>query len=189
LIAAARELMARGITPTVERAALEAHISRPTAYRYFSNQRALLLATHPELAVSSLLGSDPPAGPLERLERVALKLTELVSADEPTLRAMLRLSLEVRDEPASLPMRSGRRILWVEDALAPLKPTMPKARFRRLTISVAAVLGIEMLVWLTDVADMSREEACAVMRSAALTLAKEGGAGGTNVREAAGSPE
>jgi AcrR family transcriptional regulator len=177
LIAAARELLALGTTPTVEQAAHAAQISRPTAYRYFANQHALLLATHPELSVPSLLGDDAPADPLERLDRVALNLTELVRADEPALRAMLRLSLDVRDEPADLPLRSGRRILWIEDALAPVKSTMPKQKFRRLAISIAAVLGIEMLVWLTDVAGMSRSEACELMRNSARALAKEAGVG------------
>ena len=44
LIAAARELVAQGTTPTVEEAAAAASISRTTAYRYFPNQRALLAA-------------------------------------------------------------------------------------------------------------------------------------------------
>src|SRR5262245_23364797 len=35
LIAAARELVAKGLTPTVEEAAAAAAISRTTAYRYF----------------------------------------------------------------------------------------------------------------------------------------------------------
>ena len=47
LVDAARELVALGETPTVEAAAEAASISRTTAYRYFSNQRALLVAAHP----------------------------------------------------------------------------------------------------------------------------------------------
>ena len=54
LIAAAREMVARGETPTVEAAAETASISRATAYRYFPNQRTLLAAAHPETAVESL---------------------------------------------------------------------------------------------------------------------------------------
>ena len=38
LVAAARLLLARGVTPTVEQAAEAAVISRTTAYRYFPNQ-------------------------------------------------------------------------------------------------------------------------------------------------------
>src|SRR5829696_6293436 len=60
LVAATRELLAQGITPTVEQAAAAASISRTTAYRYFPNQRTLLLAAHPEIELSSLLGDHPP---------------------------------------------------------------------------------------------------------------------------------
>ena len=42
LVAAARDLVAAGVTPTVEDAAAAASISRSTAYRYFPNERALL---------------------------------------------------------------------------------------------------------------------------------------------------
>ena len=55
LIGAARQLVADGVTPTVEAAAEAASISRTTAYRYFPNQRALLVAAHPETAQSSML--------------------------------------------------------------------------------------------------------------------------------------
>jgi AcrR family transcriptional regulator len=55
LIAAARQLLAEGATPTLEEAAAEASIGRTTAYRYFSNSRALLAATFPEIEMHSLL--------------------------------------------------------------------------------------------------------------------------------------
>src|ERR687883_92038 len=78
LIAGARQLLARGVTPTLEAAAAEASVGRTTAYRYFPNSRALVAATHPELEMSSLLGANAPADPLARLEIVAESLTRLV---------------------------------------------------------------------------------------------------------------
>ena len=51
LLDAARALLAEGVSPTVEQAADRAAISRTTAYRYFANQRALLTAVFPEIAV------------------------------------------------------------------------------------------------------------------------------------------
>ena len=60
LIAAARDLVAAGSTPTVEEAAGAAGISRSTAFRYFPNQRSLLVAAHPEIEASSLLPPDAP---------------------------------------------------------------------------------------------------------------------------------
>src|SRR5918999_6208141 len=78
LVAAARELLAKGVTPTVEEAAAEADIGRTTAYRYFPNSRALLAATFPEIEMDSLLGEGPPEDLLARLEIVAESQTRRI---------------------------------------------------------------------------------------------------------------
>ena len=171
LIAAARRLLAEGVTPTVEEAAAEASVGRTTAYRYFPNSRALLAATYPEIEIRSLLGADPPEDPLARLEIMAESFTRQILEYEPALRAQLRLALE--GEPAgdeSLPLRRGRRIKWVKDALSPLEGRMPEGELRRLVLGIGATLGIEALVWLTDMGGLTREEAVEVMRSNARTL-------------------
>src|SRR4029453_11499969 len=69
LVDAAREVLSKGTTPTVEEAAEVAAVSRATAYRYFPNQRALLVAAHPEIEAASLLEADAPSDPEERLPR------------------------------------------------------------------------------------------------------------------------
>jgi AcrR family transcriptional regulator len=171
LVAAARELLAKGVTPTVEEAAAEADIGRTTAYRYFPNSRALLVATFPEIEMHSLLGEDPPQDPLARLEIFAERFTRGILEHEPEYRAQLRLALE--GEPAGserLPIRGGRRIRWIEDALSPLAERMPEGELRRLVYGIGATLGIEALVWLTDIGGLSREEAVEVMRSNARAL-------------------
>jgi AcrR family transcriptional regulator len=171
LISAARQLLASGVTPTIEAAAAEAAVGRTTAYRYFKNSRALLSATFPEIALRSLLGEDPPEDPMARLEIVAEYLTRRIVEHEHEYRAQLRLALE--GEPAggeSLPLRVGRRIEWLEDALAPLRGRMAGPEFRRLVYGIGATLGIEAFVWLTDMAGMSEEEAAEIMRSNARTL-------------------
>jgi AcrR family transcriptional regulator len=171
LIAAARQLLAEGVTPTIEAAASEAAIGRTTAYRYFPNSRALLAATYPEIEMDSLLGADPPEDLLARLEMVVQGQTRQLLEYEPELRAQLRLALE--GESASghgLPLRRGRRIRWIEEALSPLGERMPEPKLRQLVYGIGATLGIEAFVWLTDMAGLSREEAVEVMRSNACTL-------------------
>ncbi|HZV51763.1 MAG TPA: TetR/AcrR family transcriptional regulator [Candidatus Dormibacteraeota bacterium] len=173
LVAAARQLLAEGVTPTVEQAADRAEVSRTTAYRYFPNQRALLLATYPQLEASSQLGAAAPSDPLARLDLVVEAITDQVVEHEPALRAQLRLSLESPPPgPEALPFRRGRAIAWLEDALAPLQGRVPKAELRRLVLAIRATIGIEALVWLTDVAGLSRPEAVEIMRSSARTLAR-----------------
>jgi AcrR family transcriptional regulator len=171
LIVAARRLLGEGATPTVEAAAAEAYVGRTTAYRYFPNSRALLAATYPEIEERSLLGADPPEDPLARLEIMAETFTRQILEHEPELRAQLRLALE--GEPAggeSLPFRRGRRIRWIEEALSPLEGRLPEGELGRLVLGIGATLGIEALVWLTDMGGLSREEAAEVMRTNARTL-------------------
>jgi AcrR family transcriptional regulator len=155
----------------VEQAADHAGISRTTAYRYFANQRALLVATYPELDVRSLLDDDAPTDAAERLELVVEHLTANVVEHEHQLRAMLRLSLETpKPPPEALPLRQGRAIGWIEDALAPLGGRLSRREIHRLTLAIRATVGIEALVWLTDVGGLSRAEAVDLMRSSARTL-------------------
>ena len=94
LIDAARRLLAAGRTPSVEDAAEAAAVSRATAYRYFPNRRALLVAAHPEVEATDLLGEDAPQDARERLDRTITELIGLTVDTEPQLRTMLRLSLE-----------------------------------------------------------------------------------------------
>jgi AcrR family transcriptional regulator len=170
LIRAARGLLADGSTPTVEEVAAAASISRATAYRYFPSQTAMLVATFPEIAESSLLGANPPTDPAERLEIVAEALARSAIEHEPELRAMLRISLEAGAAKDDLPFRVGRRIVWVADALSPLRGRMPEADLERLTLAIASTVGIDSLVWLTDIAGLTRPQAADLMRWSARAL-------------------
>ena len=174
LIRATRELLARGVTPTMEGAAAEAAISRTTAYRYFPSLRALLVAAYPHIDEPSLLGDSPPGDVVARIELVARDQTRRILEYEPEMRAVLRLSLDPgpeRDAP-DLPMNRGLRIGWIEDALAPLSCRLARRELRQLVHGIGATLGIESFVWLTDVAGLSREQAAATMRLNAVRLVR-----------------
>ena len=169
LLGAAREVLRRGATPNVEDAAEAAGVSRATAYRYFPNQRALLVALHPEIETTTLIGEDAPADAEERLDRTLRELIRLTIETEPELRTMLRLSLEPGPEEDLL-LRQGRAIGWLEEALAPLRDRLGGPALRRLVLAIRSACGIEALVWLTDVAGLSREQAGELMRWSALAL-------------------
>ena len=92
------------------------------------------------------------------------EFTRITVDTEPQLRSTLRLSLD--PDPShreKLPLRGGRAIGWIEDALAPLREKRPEADVHRLALAIRSAVGIEALVWLTDVAGLSREEAAGVM--------------------------
>lgn len=165
LVTAARELVAAGVTPTVEQAAAAAEVSRPTAYRYFPNQRALLSAAHPETAAVSLLPADAPVEVGERLASVIDAFVALIVETEAQQRTMLRLALEADPaERAVLPLRQGRAIGWIEEALAPLHPELPTETIHRLAIAIRSVAGIEALSWLLDVAKLPHDEAVRLVK-------------------------
>jgi AcrR family transcriptional regulator len=171
LVSAARDLVAQGLAPTVEQAATSAGISRTTAYRYFTTQRALLAAAHPETAATSLLPADVSDDPRERLDAVVTSFIGSTLANESQQRTMLRLSLEATpEERAELPLRQGRAIGWIEEALAPLRGRVPDKDIQRLVLAVRAATGIESLVWLTDVAGLSRDKAVESMKWSARAL-------------------
>jgi hypothetical protein len=71
LVDAARVLIGQGMTPSVEQAAAAASISRTTAYRYFANQEALLVAAFP--------GGSITGAPKRRA-------MEIIAELEPTIR-------------------------------------------------------------------------------------------------------
>jgi len=171
LVNAARELVTQGMTPTVEQAAARASISRTTAYRYFPNQRALLVAAHPETETTSLLPTKASEDPAARLEAVIAAFTRLIADTEPQQRTMLRLSLEPgAAEHAPGLLRQGRAIGWIEEALSPLRTSMSRSELRRLILAIRSATGIEARVWLTDVAGLSSEDAIDLMRWSARAL-------------------
>jgi AcrR family transcriptional regulator len=168
LVAATRDLLAAGHTPKVEDAAERAGISRTTAYRYFPNQRSLLLAAHPAISPDSLLPADAPTDPRTRLDAFMTEFTSYNFTWEPQLRTSLRLSLEpATDRPA---LRQGRAIGWVAEALTPLRESHPHVDIKRLAVAIRSATGIETLVWLIDIAGYNREEAATTVKATARAL-------------------
>src|SRR5258706_14398708 len=187
LVTAARELVARGQTPTVDEAAISASVSRTTAYRYFPNQRALLVAAHPEMEARSLLPATAPADVASRLDAVITAFLHLIVDTESQQRTMLRLSLD--PDPShrgDLPLRKGRAIGWIGEALSPLRGRLTERDLRRLVLAIRSAAGIEALVWLTDIAGLSRKEAVQLMRWSASALLRsalaESGTAGRQVK-------
>lgn len=168
LVDATRELLAAGLTPKVEDAAERAGISRTTAYRYFPNQRSLLLAAHPTISPETLLPADAPTEPKARVDAVMTAFTNYNFTWEPQLRTSLRLSLEpAANQPV---LRQGRAIGWITEALKPLRDTHPHVDIHRLAVAIRSATGIETLIWLLDIAGYSREQAADTVKTTAHAL-------------------
>src|SRR5258708_227018 len=127
----------------VEAAAAAASTSRPPAYRYSPNKRALLLAARPEIAATSMLPANPPEDPAARLDAVVANFSAMILDTEAQQRTMLRLSLEAdADERGALPLRQGRAIPWIAEALDGLRDNLSDEQLRQLVLSVRATIGI-----------------------------------------------
>ncbi|NUT38237.1 MAG: TetR/AcrR family transcriptional regulator [Hamadaea sp.] len=168
LVEATRELLAQGLTPQVDDAAEQAGISRTTAYRYFPNQRTLLLGAQPQIQPDTLLANDAPTEPRARLDAFMTAFSHYNLTYEPQLRTALRLSLEPgQDRPV---LRRGRAIGWIEDALSSLRHTHPHVDIHQLAVAIRSATGIEALIWLRDIAGFTPDQATETVRRTALAI-------------------
>lgn len=179
IVAAARDLLSGGVTPTVAQAAEAAFVSRTTAYRYFPTQESLLLevAVHVDVGDVEALVARPLDGedPAARVLDVIGGLGRHVLADEARYRTALRLYLDQwltasaqgDDTPV---VREGRRRRWIETSLAPLRASLGDAGFERLVAALAVVSGAEALIVLRDVCQLGGDDALDVVAWAARSL-------------------
>jgi AcrR family transcriptional regulator len=188
LVAAARDLITlHGAVPTVAEAAVAAGVSRTTAYRYFPSLQALLVAAHPEIETTSMLSDPGSDDVVARVETVVRRFLAMVVDTEPQQRTMLRLSLTDGVEQGALPLRQGRAIGWLHEALAPWKQQLGDDGVRRLAVAVRAVSGIESLVWLTDVGGLDADQAVDQMVWSAKALVRQADRETRGVDETEGS--
>jgi hypothetical protein len=108
---------------------------------------------------------------MERLDAVATQFIRLILDTEAAQRTMLRLSLDPDPrQRGRLPLRQGRAITWITEALQPLRGRLTDEEIHRLVLAIRSAIGVEALVWLTDIGGLSREEAAENMRWSAQSL-------------------
>ena len=99
------------------------------------------------------------------------RFTSVVLDTEAQQRTMLRLSLEEDlADRGSQPLRQGRAIGWITEALEPARDQLSDDELHRLVLAIRSATGIEALVWLTDIGGMSREDAVTLMRWSAQSM-------------------
>ena len=144
---AATQAVQCGETPTIKDAAEAAGVSRATAYRYFTSQQALLL----EASLDAIGTVPDPSlvdeGPVEsRVDAAIRSLVRMAYEHEPVLRTFRMLSLELwlrthQKSNDNYPLRKGRRIAWLDRALAPLKCLSPRQR-----TALSMLYGVEAMI-------------------------------------------
>jgi AcrR family transcriptional regulator len=157
-----------GRHPSVAEVADAAGVSRRTAYRYFPTQQKLLVEAaleglRPEIE-GALVLAPSGASPLEmqgRVDALVRVVQERAVANEHRLRTMVHLTVIEKPPPGTRP-RGGRRVEWVELALAPLKPRLSRSAYSRLVSALSLVVGIEALLVLRDIRGLTAPQALQV---------------------------
>lgn len=181
LVEAAGELVRSGQELTLAEVAERARVSRATVYRYFPTPESLSIevaqvnpATEPVEQWLRSLAADDPA---ERLRGLLSTFNKVVLNEEVTMRTALRAYLDTmlennRRGEAATTVREGRRTRWLDEILAPVRPRLTPAKWRRLRSALALTLGIEAIVVQKDVCHASDSETLATLDWVAQTLLK-----------------
>jgi len=166
LVEAASELMREGSPPTVAEAAERAKVSRATAYRYFPTHEALLVEVadlRPTLdPVEEMLAGLSTDDVEQRLQLLLDTFNEIVLAEEAHMRTALRVYLDTwlenRRRGEDTPVREGRRMRWLGQALEPLRERLSEAQWRRLRSTLALTMSIDAVVVMKDVCHLDDDE-------------------------------
>lgn len=164
LVESAIRLVRAGKTPTVSEVAHAALVSPATAYRYFPNTQSLWQA------VLQAIGEPSARELFEGLENAPLEERVTTMIDNVGGRmleneAIWRVAHAAQFETAGgdrIPVRTGQRLRWIEEALAPAKKKLGKAQHARLMNALALVIGADAMITLRDVCGLNAREAKAV---------------------------
>ena len=167
-------MLRNGAPPTVAEVAEKAKVSRATAYRYFPTQEALLLEISdigPAVApIEALLGGMMSSDAEERLLLLHDTFGRMVLKEEAVMRTSLRVYLDTwlesqRNGGDIPPLRAGRRMRWLDQALAPIRPELTEEQWHRLKCGLALTLGTEAVVVMKDVCHVTGDdEILAILR-------------------------
>ena len=172
LLGAARELLDRGLQPSLQEVADHATISRATTYRYFSSSEALLQEAVLDGISAELDGRGmrpEDGGSLEaRAEATVDRILAMVLDNEMLFRTYLRSVVSGDGRPA----RGGRRIGWLTDAYGTEAETLPKRLVQRMTAALALLSGIEAVIVARDVCGLDAAEARELCRWTARAIVR-----------------
>lgn len=166
IIEAATAMMREGRPPTVAEAAERALVSRATAYRYFPTQESLLLDVVNVEAllkpVEDLVGSFPTDDAGQRLAALVDTFTTSMLSDEALIRTGELVYMDTwlanQRDGNHTPVRAGRRMRYIDEALRPLGDQLSEPGRKRLRCALALTLGTEALIAMKDSAGLDDDE-------------------------------
>jgi AcrR family transcriptional regulator len=166
IIEAATALMREGRPPTVAEAAERALVSRATAYRYFPTQESLLLDVANVEAlmkpVEDLVASFPTDDAAQRLAVLVGTMMRACLSDEALVRTGERIYMDTwlanQSDGNQTPVRAGRRMRYIDEALRPLGERLDESGRKRLRCALALTVGTEALIAMKDSVGLDDDE-------------------------------
>jgi AcrR family transcriptional regulator len=161
VVNAAVRLLQSGKSPTVSEVARAALVSPATAYRYFPNAQSLwhaVLQAIGEPSLQDVFGGLESADLETRVTAMIDRVGGRMLKNEAIWRAAHAVQLE---QPAGnrIPLRTGQRLRWIEEAIAPARRKLGKRRSAQLMNALALVIGADAMITLRDVCRLSARDA------------------------------
>jgi AcrR family transcriptional regulator len=167
ILQAVSRILKHNPNPSLEEIAQEALISRATIYRYFPKLESLLIEAVLELKMlePAALLSATANNPIDRVVRVHHFLYDAAVENEVKFRQFLKATLSqwLEGKDKELQLRSGRRISMLEEALKGQKASLDEETFQELVFSLSVMVGIESLIVLRDVCEVSYQDGREIM--------------------------
>lgn len=175
LLLAAARLVKQGRKPTMDEVAIEALVSRATAYRTFRNIDSLLAEVPVDEATgdpAAVFATHPSEDAEARIDEAEAAMHKIVYENEAQLRILLAHSIGRNRDDNTAPVRQNRRGPLIVAALAPLKPKLRPADYDRLCAALALIFGPEAMIVFRDVLRIDETEARAVKSWAVRALVR-----------------
>ncbi|HDN2512474.1 TPA: TetR/AcrR family transcriptional regulator [Providencia rettgeri] len=165
LVTTALDLFEKGAMPSVSELALEAGVSRATAYRYFPTQSDLITATVNESLGPILTWRPQSEKTEERIDELLAFAFPRMFEHEGALRAALQASLQQWAQGRSAPQEvknkqfeRGNRKDILTMVTAPMKSEYPQEIIDKVIKAFSVIYGSEIFLVLKDIWKMDNEQ-------------------------------
>ncbi|WP_374444552.1 TetR/AcrR family transcriptional regulator [Providencia sp.] len=165
LVTTALELFEKGAMPSVSELALEAGVSRATAYRYFPTQSDLITATVNESLGPILTWRPQSEKTEERIDELLTFAFPRMFEHEGALRAALQASLQQWAQGRSAPkevkskqFERGNRKDILAMVTTPMKSEYPQEIVDKVIKAFSVIYGSEIFLVLKDIWKMDNQQ-------------------------------
>jgi len=162
--------------PTIDEIAEVAMVSRTTLYRYFPNIESLVIEASLDIKTKEAeeLFEYASEDVIEKIGIIQDYLYDLAVDNEAQFRQFIKASmvswLEKEGKVSSI--RGGRRIYLLEAALETVEDQLPPEIIQKLVVALSALMGIESLIVVRDICEVSYQEGKETMNWAVKMMVK-----------------